>query len=93
MLPLPKWSKVHTEKSCQMFCYHNSNRETCANLCDMSSFICLGQLCSELELFNCPNNTCISEHLVCDGKSDCAGGNDELKDLCLMIGKPVSRRG
>ena len=45
----------------------------------------VGQLCGELELFNCRNNKCISEHLVCDGKSDCVDGRDEQKDLCLMI--------
>lgn len=49
----------------------------------------IGQLCGELELFNCRNNKCISEHLVCDGKSDCVDGRDEQKDLCLMIGKPA----
>eukprot|EP00731_Ephydatia_muelleri_P017655 Em0010g753a len=50
-------------------------------------FICsaVGELCGELELFNCPNNNCISDHLVCDGKSDCVDGRDEQEDLCLMI--------
>ncbi|XP_007909403.1 very low-density lipoprotein receptor isoform X2 [Callorhinchus milii] len=38
--------------------------------------------------FQCRTAECITEHQVCDGHQDCAGGSDESTDLCKDEGGP-----
>ena len=39
-------------------------------------------VCADKGKFQCDNFTCVSQSLVCDGTSNCPGGEDETK--CAM---------
>ena len=45
-----------------------------------------GEPCAELELFQCHNEQCINDFVVCDNNRDCDDGSDEREALCKVVG-------
>ncbi|CAG0922608.1 unnamed protein product [Notodromas monacha] len=40
------------------------------------------EACNSTLVFKCPDGNCISSRWVCDGRKDCANGEDEKRSLC-----------
>ena len=54
----------------------------------MSNYLALlsGEPCADLELFQCHNEKCINDFMVCDNFEDCGDGSDERESLCKVVG-------